>query len=136
MKSKNSKKRKYKEHMKKYPKDKQYILENVKYDTNVLKYADKDLLKNKEFVLQVVKENGMALKYVSAKLKNDKDVVIIALQNSSGFALKYASEELRANKEVVNESIKRWKAPLKYASPELREEALKRIEDYYKKHKI
>lgn len=122
--------------MKNHSKDKDYILKYLAYNLFILKFVDKGLLKNKEFVLKVVEKNGLALRYVSSKLKNDKEVVMRALQNSAGFALKYASKELRADREVVSEAIKRWKAPLKYASPELQEEYLAKINAYYKKHQI
>ena len=116
--------------------NREFILNFVRYEPKIIKYIDKDLIKDIDFVKQLVEINGFTLQYFPTDLRNDKELVVIALKHSDGFALKYASEELQADREVVKEAIKKWRAPLNYASKELQDEFNKIIDDYYKKHKV
>ena len=119
-----------------HTRDKEYILNYIQYNIEILEFIDKELLKDTNFVEKILMINGLALKYMTEEIKANKRLVIIALKNSAGFALKYASENLKADREVVKEAIKKWRSPLKYASFELQQEFNQIINDYYKKHKM
>ena len=60
--------------------NKYFVLESVKKDGYVLKYASNELKADKEVVLEAVKQNGLALNYASEELqtllKNSFDVVL------------------------------------------------------------
>lgn len=122
--------------MKEHSKDKNYILNQVVHDFEMVEFIDSQLLQDREFMMKVLQINGMTLQYVSKELKNDKLLVMTAVKNSSGFALKYASKKLRADREIVYEAVKHWRSPLKYASKELQDEINRIIDDYYSKHEI
>lgn len=135
MKSKRKTKLKRIQQMKIHSNDKEYILNHIRFNIDLLEYIDEELLEDKEFMIQILKINGLALKYASDKLKDDKLVVLLAIRESSGFAFKYASKRLRADRELVYEAIKKWKGPLEYVlDEELKKEIHKNIIEYYKKH--
>ena len=111
-------------------------MKKAKYNIDILKYADKQLLSDTEFMPKIIEINGLAIQYANTDLRDDKDLVLRAIHTSAGFALKYASKRLRADEEIIIEAIKRYRGPLKYASKELRDKYNKIIDDYYKKHQI
>lgn len=115
--------------------DKEYILNLVQEDIDLLEFVDKELLSDKSFMMGVIKVNGLALKYASDELKDDEDFVKVALQNSAGFALKYASKRLREDRNIVYEAINKYKAPLKYTSEEIRRELTEHINEFNRKHR-
>jgi len=127
--------KKLKKQIQGYEQDKIYIMEKVRYNVDILKFIDKQLLKDITFMTIIISAaNGMALKYASRELKDNKEIVINAIRKSDGFAFKYASRRLRADEDVVVEAIKRWRGPLKYASKDLKNKYNKKIDDYYKKY--
>jgi hypothetical protein len=71
-------------------------------------------------VLEAVKKNGRLIKYASEELKNDKEVVLEALTRD-GCSLFYVSKELQNNREVVLEAVKQDGRSLFFASKELQE---------------
>ena len=116
-------------------KDKEYILNLVQEDIDLLEFVDKELLSDKSFMISVINLNGLALKYASDELKDDEDFVKVALQNSAGFALKYASKRLREDRNIVYEAINKYKAPLKYTSEEIRRKLTEHINEFNRKHR-
>lgn len=115
--------------------DKEYILNIVQEDIDLLELVNTELLIDKSFMTSVIKVNGLALKYASDELKDDEDFVKVALQNSAGFALKYASKRLREDREIVIESIKNYKGPLQYTNEEIRRELTEHINEFNRKHR-
>ena len=70
-------------------------------------------------VLEAVRSDGLLLKFASENLKADKEVVLEAVK-SDGRAFEYASENLKADKEVVLEAVKFDGRAFEYASDTLR----------------
>ena len=66
----------------------------------VLAYASDKLHSNKEFMLEAVKANGQLLYYASSELRDDKDVVMEAVKNK-WLIVKYASKRLRGDKDIA-----------------------------------
>jgi len=119
-------------------KEKEFVLDAVKQNGNMLQYASDDLrddndvvetaLKENTSVLKyalksstkhIVSKNGYALQYASDEYKNDKEVVLAAVKQY-GYALKYASDELKNDKEVVLAAVKQNGYALQFASNELK----------------
>ena len=110
-----------KEIMSGYEKNKDYILRNLDIDVNILEFADETLLADKEFMSRAIDINGHALKYASKDLKNDRDLVLKSINLTDGFSLQYASRKLKSDEDVVSCAIKKYKAPLKFASKKVQE---------------
>jgi hypothetical protein len=95
-------------------KDKNVLLEKLKFDGLYLKNAYYKLRADKEVVLAAVRENGTALKYAHPNLKDDKEVVLESVKGHSrrrnGF--KFASERLKNNKEIVLLAISIGEIPI------------------------
>ena len=64
------------------------------------RYFYKKGINNKEVVMEVVKKDGYLLKYASDNMKNDKEVVLEAVMQDIN-ALQFASDELKNNKEFM-----------------------------------
>ncbi|MCU9936310.1 DUF4116 domain-containing protein [Mycoplasmopsis cynos] len=79
----------------------------------------KEFGKNRDIMLEVVKWNGNALRYASEELKKDREVVLEVMKRDYRVALQYASKELWSDKDVVLEAVKRDYRVLQYASKEL-----------------
>ena len=134
-KNKNLRKLEKIKEMELHSKDKEYILNLVQEDIDLLELVNTELLIDKSFMISVIKLNGLAFKYASDELKDDEDFVKVALQNSAGFALKYASKRLREDRNIVYEAINKYKAPLKYTSEEIRRELTEHINEFNRKHR-
>ena len=98
-----------------------FLLDVVGSNSQVLQYADQLLQADKGFVLKAVTRNGLALQYAPAELRSDREVVLEAVTRSVS-ALEYASAELRSDREVVREAVTRNGLALQYAPEELRSE--------------
>ena len=101
--------------------NKKQVLEAVRKDGKLLRYASKKLRGDKEVVLEAVKSDGWALEYASEELRRDREVVLEAVRQQ-GDALAYASKELKGDKEIVLEAVKQNPFALQYASEELKED--------------
>ena len=82
-KNKNLRKLEKIKEMELHSKDKEYILNLVQEDIDLLELVNTELLIDKSFMISVIKLNGLALKYASDELKDDEDFVKVALQNSA-----------------------------------------------------
>jgi len=100
---------------------KEVLLEVIKLDSTLLRYASPELRKDKEVVMAAVSKNGVSLIYASPELIKDKEVVMAAVLQY-GRILSYASEELRKDKEVVMAAVSKDGMSLQYASEELRKD--------------
>ena len=52
-------------------------------------------------VLEAVKQNGRVLRFASAALKDDREIVLEAIKQNGG-ALEYASAALQDDREIVD----------------------------------
>ncbi len=107
--------------LKGYEGDRDVILEAIKRDGKILKYAHEKFREDREIVLEAVKTDGSALKYVHEKFREDREVVLAAVK-SEGIALKYAHKKFREDREVVLEAIIQDEIALQYASDELKDD--------------
>jgi len=64
------------------------------------RYFYKKGINNKDVVMEVVKQDGYVLRYASDELRNDKEVVLEAVRQN-GLALQFASDELKNDKEFM-----------------------------------
>ena len=88
-------------------KDRDFVLDAVKRDGNLLEYAE-DFQDDDEVALAAVRQNGMALQFANTELSDgflDKELVLEAVKQN-GMALQYADERLRADKQVVLAAVK------------------------------
>ena len=70
---------------------KEVILEAVKFDGRLLKYASDELRKDREVVLEAVKKDERALDYACEELRNDKEVILEVVKKDGKY-LQYVSE--------------------------------------------
>jgi len=107
--------------------DREFVLRVLKVSSCAFLYIG-DSLCNKDFILEAVKVNPDVLTFVSNKFKADKDIVLEAVRQKGGL-LRHASAELKADKDVVLTAVKNNKNSLCWASYELmhNEEFLKEI---------
>ena len=98
--------------------DREFVLEAVRWNGYVLKYASEDLRADRDVVLEAVRQHGHALEYASDELRADREVVLDAVRKN-GLALWDASDELRADREVVLEAIRQELDAWNYADPDL-----------------
>ena len=80
--------------------DRQFLLEIVLMNGEILQYLSEDATSDKEIVLAAVSNCGSALSYAFKELKGDKEIVLAAI-NLCGNAFQYASEELKKDNEVL-----------------------------------
>jgi serine/threonine-protein kinase TTK/MPS1 len=70
-----------------------------------IKYIPKKYRNNKDFMIEILKYDGMLLKYASIELRDDFDVVETAVKQH-GMSLRYASECLKRNRYIVLNAVK------------------------------
>ena len=105
--------------------NKDYLLEKIKYEPSVFKFANQKLKGDKEIVLAYLdscKNNGempISFRNVSFKLLNDKEVALKAVQIYS-HNLEYVSINLKDDKDVVFAAILTQYDALQYASERLK----------------
>ena len=83
-------------------KNKNIVIEAVKQCPDVV-YSDTDLniyLKDIEVMLEVVKKDGYMLRFASEELRNNEDIVVEAVKASKG-AIKYVSNKIKDNEEIM-----------------------------------
>lgn len=59
---------------------------------------------NREYVLNAVSNQGNLLEFASEELKNDKEIVLAAIENNPE-ALEFVSDKLKEDKDVVYKSV-------------------------------
>ena len=75
----------------------------------VLKVANEKFRKDREVVLEAVKYYGNNLKFADEKFKADKEIVREAIINSyCGEAIEFASSELRESEEMQRVKVENW----------------------------
>ena len=84
----------------KNPPDREFVLNSIKHNGMLLKYALPSLRADKEIVQAALHQNGNALKYVAPLLKNNRDIVLLVV-SQYGPALKYAASQFKADREIV-----------------------------------
>lgn len=95
------------------PQDRKFILDALRKQWMVLKYADKELQNEKEIVLAAVKSGGWAYFYASEEMQKDRDVALEAVKQNWR-VLKRLARKLRADKEIAAAAISQdWHA-MKY----------------------
>ena len=70
-------------------------------------------------MLEAVRKDGMLLKYASDELKNDEEVVHASLNNCA-LSFRFASPEIKNTKQVVLMVVKRYSGLIQFVSYELR----------------
>nr|CAG4713456.1 unnamed protein product [Naegleria fowleri] len=106
-------------------KDKELVLQAVKFNGNALQYALNDLRNDFEVVLESVKEFGFALRFASPEMRNNKQIVLEAVKRT-GEALQYASKSLRHDKEIILEALKETRKAVNFIPHSL----LSNLHDY------
>ena len=71
----------------------------------------KENYNNREYVLEAVSKQGELLDFAEESLKDDKEIVLAAIQ-SNPEALEFASERLKSNREVVYNSVSKVRLDL------------------------
>lgn len=133
--------------------DEKFVLDRVKQEGQILRYALDHFKDNKKIVLAAVKNDGLALRSASSRLQNDEEVVMSAV-SQAGQAIEYANErfwserktmltvvqtygyglfahgsdELKEDKELVLEAVKNNSYVLEYVSDSLRNQLKLEIE--------
>lgn len=102
--------------------DRDFVLNAVKKDGNLIKKAHKKFLDDKEIALAVVRQRGnnVLLKDFSPRIQDDEEVVLEAL-NGIWSVLQYASPRLRDKKEIVLKHVQKG-ADFNDASPRLKDD--------------
>ena len=112
-------------------KDKSIYMAALKYNPEVIFYANDTLKDDSELIKYGVKEWGKSiLRYASDRIKDDREIVNEAIDYSSnyggfGFVLEYVSENLRNDTEIVNKAMTCCHDPevsqeFQYASDEIK----------------
>lgn len=96
--------------LKENSKDKEIYLSIIKFNPEVLEFADYTLKNDFELFSIAVEEWGVdALKFASENLKNDRYIVDLALNYtqvvSKRFVLEHVSEELRNDTQIVDKAM-------------------------------
>ncbi|AKF40961.1 hypothetical protein AAW50_00680 [Mycoplasmopsis canis] len=102
--------------------NKDFILKHIKNNPNVfIGNIDESLYKDRNFVMNLMKFKRQFLSELPYNLRNDKEIVLEAIKHSPD-AFKYASNELKNDKNLVLEAIKKWTniGLFQYASDELK----------------
>jgi serine/threonine protein kinase len=100
--------------------DKNIIRDAVKFDGNLIKFADSSFQNDREIIMEAVKNNGKALEFASKELRNDKVIATEALKQNR-WAIEFISNELKNDQEVMLEGIKQNGRIMKHASDQLKD---------------
>ena len=107
-----------------YLKDIEVMLEVVKKDGYMLRFASEELRNNEDIVVEAVKASKGAIKYVSNKIKDNEEIMIKLMQEDRlGLVIREASDRLKDNKEFVSKAINDSYWALEYASERLRDDS-------------
>ena len=109
----------------------QYVAESLKADREVvlaaypvtwaLEYADDSLKADREFMMEAMRLEGEAFEHASDSLKADREFVLAAVtQFNSPWALGYADDRLKADREIVMEAVKEDGYLLEHADDSLK----------------
>ena len=102
-------------------KDPEVVLEAIKQNVHVLRYASEILRSNKQFILNAVEHKGLALLYASNNLRDDAEIVFKAIGQCC-HALKVASDRLKNDKEFMINCIEYNNSTVQYISDELKKD--------------
>lgn len=85
--------------------EREALLERIAEDApELLAEADDSLKADREFVMEAVRLNGDVLQYVAESLKADREVVLAAYPVT--WALEYADDSLKADREFMMEAMR------------------------------
>ena len=105
--------------------DRNFVLELVRIDGDILEYVSSELRDDNEIVIEAIKQSvlGFAFKFASPRLQENKEIALMA-SNKSYTNLRHASPVLKADIEFIKETIKQDFNCLTYAEPKLRKKIM------------
>lgn len=78
-----------------------FVMQKVKTDGYLLRYASKDLRGNKEIVKEAVRQNVTAFRYASDDIQNNPELIQEILRDDVN-VVTYLNEEMRQNSQIQN----------------------------------
>jgi hypothetical protein len=94
--------------------DHEIVLETVKQNGLMLKYAGENIKKDREIVLTAIKENVKASEFIDKDLLDDYEIVLEIVKRN-GLLLKHAGENMQENLNIVLEATKQNMLAIQYA---------------------
>jgi hypothetical protein len=105
---------------KRYKDDRNFILEFIKKDGLLLRYAMKDIQNDFEIVFMAISQNSRSYEFASERLKNTDKIIRKALDCPRNNVLEFSMDFLRDNEEIVMKSVMHCGNTLRFASERLK----------------